>query len=96
MAHDVLQFREKYRTTEISESYNGWLHLSFTSLGALSVVLYSAMQVEAVRHWEWLTVPLTFFFANLVEYLGHRGPMHKPQRLLRVRRLRRIYVRHYG
>ena len=35
-----------------------------------------------VRPVEWLTVPLTFLYCNLAEYLGHRGPMHKKTRSL--------------
>ena len=38
---------------------------------------------------EWLTVPLVLIYANLAEYAGHRGPMHRP-----VRGLKLIYERH--
>ncbi len=34
-------------------------------------------------------MPVVFIYANLVEYLGHRGPMHHP-----VRGLRLVYHRH--
>jgi hypothetical protein len=30
----------------------------------------------------WLTIPLTFLYANLSEYLGHKGPMHHKTRFL--------------
>jgi len=38
--------------------------------------------LENVSPFEWLTIPLTFLYANLSEYLGHRGPMHKKTRFL--------------
>jgi hypothetical protein len=33
--------------------------------------------VRAPSALELLTVPLTFLYANWVEYVGHRGPMHR-------------------
>ena len=38
--------------------------------------------LDEVQPLEWLTVPLAFFYANLAEYLGHRGPMHHKTRFL--------------
>lgn len=38
--------------------------------------------LDDVRPAEWLTVPLTFLYCNLAEYLGHRGPMHRKTRFL--------------
>ena len=46
------------------------------------VAVASALQLEDVAPLEWLTVPLTFMYANLSEYLGHRGPMHHKTRFL--------------
>jgi hypothetical protein len=85
----VTQFREAYRRDETGPHYNGWLHLAFTSAVSLSVVGLSLYQLEQVSPAEWLTVPLLFLYANLVEYWGHRIPMHRP-----VRGLRLLYFRH--
>lgn len=82
-------FRQKYRQHEISASYSGILHLSFTMSFALSVLVWAAWQVEAVSWLEWLTVPMTFLYANLVEYMAHKGPMHRPFKGINV-----IYKRH--
>jgi len=38
--------------------------------------------LESISPLEWLTIPLTFLYANLSEYLGHRGPMHHKTRFL--------------
>jgi len=46
------------------------------------VAALSLSMLDDVRATEWLTVPLTFLYCNLAEYLGHRGPMHRKTRLL--------------
>jgi len=85
----VARFREQYRREEIGRSYRGWSHFAFTSTVSLGLVLVSALRADQVTPLEWLTIPVVFLYANLVEYLGHRGPMHHP-----VRGLRLIYHRH--
>ena len=51
---------------------------------ALAAIGFSLSRLEAVRPLEWLTVPAVFLFGNVVEFLGHRGPMHHRQRGLRL------------
>ncbi|MDR3416344.1 MAG: sterol desaturase family protein [Nevskia sp.] len=87
----VEAFRERYRREQIGPRYNGLAHLCFTSLSCLAVIAFCASRLQAVQWWEWLTVPTTFFFANLVEHAGHRGPMHHPRKGLRL-----VYERHSG
>ena len=86
---NVAAYRERYRSEEISERYAGWLHLAFTSGACLGVVLFCAFRVDQPSPAEWLTIPVVFLYANLVEYLGHRGPMHHPVRWLGL-----LYRRH--
>lgn len=69
-------FRASFRRAEIGPGYSGRRHLAFTSGASLAVVALAISQLDSVRPMEWLTVPLVFLYANLVEYLGHRGPMH--------------------
>ena len=85
----VANFREQYRREEISGRYHGWLHFAFTSGVCLAVVAVCLLSLEQPVRLEWLTIPAVFVYANLVEYLGHRGPMHHP-----VRGLGLIYRRH--
>jgi Fatty acid hydroxylase superfamily len=85
----VAQFRNEYRSTEISRYYSGIVHFLFTSLTALAVIGFSIWRLQGITPIEWVTLPLTFFYANIVEYMGHKGPMHHPVRLLRV-----LFVRH--
>jgi len=85
----VAAFRAAYREHEVGTRYFGWLHFAFTSGVCIVVVAWCLARIESVTAAEWLTVPLVFLYANLVEYLGHRGPMHHPLRGLRL-----LYRRH--
>lgn len=86
---EVDAFRAAYRGTEIPPRYSGRAHLAFTSVATLAVVGGCLAQLSAVSAWEWLALPAVFLYANLAEYWGHRGPMHRPWRGLRS-----IYTRH--
>ena len=85
----VAAFREAYRAEHIGRSYSGVLHFTFTSVGSLAVVALAIANVKAPKAFELCTVPITFFFANFVEYRGHKGPMHG-----RVRGLDLLFERH--
>jgi sterol desaturase/sphingolipid hydroxylase (fatty acid hydroxylase superfamily) len=76
----VQRFREEYRAQHIGPRYRGWAHFAFTSLGSLAVIATSLALVGDLRAVELAAVPATFLFANVVEYLGHRGPMHRRRR----------------
>lgn len=69
-------FREEYRAKEIGPRYSGWLHFATTTTGSFAAIAFAAWHVRGPSALAWLTVPLTFLFANVVEFLGHRGPMH--------------------
>lgn len=85
----IRRFREQYRNLRIPGYYSGVFHLGFTSVASVAVVVFSILQLHSVTALEWLTIPATFLYANLAEYLGHRGPMHHPAGFLRL-----IYERH--
>ena len=85
----VERYREQFRIEENCRTYPGWLHFAFTSVVSLLVVILCFSEVDQVRPLEWLTIPVVFIYANLVEYLGHRGPMHDP-----VKGLGLIFFRH--
>lgn len=74
--------RADFRASRIPRRYSGPLHLATTVTVSLLVAVASAMLLRDVQPLEWLTIPLTFLYANLVEYLGHRGPMHNKTRFL--------------
>ncbi len=87
----VARYRDEYRATEIPRGYRPWLHLAFTFGGGTLVLVACLVALDNVRPLEWLAVPLTFLYANLAEYLGHRYAMHRP-----VPGLGLIYRRHAG
>jgi hypothetical protein len=72
-------FRSELRE-KVGARYFGWAHFWFTTLSSVAVIAYAATTVKAATTGEWLTIPLTFLFANFVEYIGHRGPMHHKRR----------------
>ena len=72
----VQAFRDEYRASQIPVRYRGWLHFAITNTMVIGAVVLCAMQLQTVRPWEWWAIPLTFIYANLSEYLGHRFVMH--------------------
>jgi len=88
MREDLAGFRARARAENVGPRYSGLLHFGFVNALALSVIVAAAWQLHRPR-WALLTVPVTFLYANLVEYFAHKGPMHQPARLLRL-----VYQRH--
>ncbi|WP_426755954.1 sterol desaturase family protein [Myxococcus sp. Y35] len=76
----VAAFREAYRRERVGPRYSGRAHFAFTSLGGLSVIGLALSRVEPGPAAEWLTLPAVFLLGNIVEFLGHRGPMHHRRR----------------
>jgi hypothetical protein len=64
--------------------YSGTVHLLLTVGASLVVVVYCLLQLKNLRPVEWLTIPVTFLYANITEYVAHRGPMHQRFRGLRM------------
>ncbi len=87
-AMELVQFREKTRSEQVGRWYSGYAHFGFVNALALAVIVYAALQLQHPR-WSLLTVPITFLYANLVEWLAHRGPMHKRTRFLSL-----VFERH--
>lgn len=85
----VFEFRSRYRESRISNIYRGWLHFAFTSLVSIAVIGYAIYSISAPQTVELLLVPVTFVFANFVEYRVHRGPMHHKNAVLGL-----LYKRH--
>lgn len=81
-AQTVEQARAAFRERHVSQHYSGPMHLATTVSVSILIAVLCAMMLENVSPLEWLTIPLTFLYANLSEYLGHRGPMHRKTRFL--------------
>jgi hypothetical protein len=85
MSLDVIRAKAR---AEVGPRYSGALHFAFTNCVGIATIIAAALQLDHPR-WSLLVVPLTFAYANLIEYFGHKGPMHNPVRLLRL-----VYQRH--
>lgn len=84
-------YRAAFRHENIGPNYSGKAHFAFVLVFALGGIALCIWQLQAVSPLEWLAVPLTFLYANLVEYVGHRWVMHRS-----VPGLTLIYKRHAG
>ncbi|UAA39308.1 hypothetical protein KIH87_02790 [Paraneptunicella aestuarii] len=82
-------FRQQYREKYIGSHYHGWWHFSFTVTVSSVIAVLCFQQLDNVGGLEWLTIPLTFLYANFSEYFGHRGPMHHKRK-----GLGQVYERH--
>ena len=47
--------------------YSPWLHLAIPSTFGLLVLCLGVVKLDNTRPAEWLTIPITFVFANFVE-----------------------------
>jgi len=86
---NVAEFREAFRRERIPQRYSGALHIALTVGASTVVVLYCLLHLNKVQAAEWLTIPVTFLYANITEYVTHRIPMHRP-----IPGLRRVFVGH--
>ena len=82
MKETVAQARAEFRASRIPEHYSGPLHLATITGFSVLVAAVSLAMLEEVSPAEWVTIPFTFLYCNLAEYLGHRGPMHHRTRFL--------------
>lgn len=68
------------RADHIPAGYSPWRHMARTLvLAATLAVLGVALAVRA-RAADWLLLPGFWVIANLIEWLVHRNPMHRPLR----------------
>ncbi|MFN2548059.1 MAG: sterol desaturase family protein [Myxococcales bacterium] len=91
---EVAEFRAQTRAEILGPRYSGVLHFGFVNALAFSVIAYAAMKVQHPG-WSLLTVPITFLYANLVEWLAHRGPMHNRRRFLGLVFKRHTLMHHH-
>ncbi len=85
----LTEFRARFHEKETPGWYSGWAHFLLTTGTSVAAISWAVSALDPVQPLEWLTIPLTFIYATLAEYFGHRGPMHHPRKGLRL-----IYHRH--
>lgn len=75
---DVKASREAHRSERKPAWLTGWSYFAaITALGIFAAAL-SARMLRSPAWWEWAALPAAFLFANFVEWLAHRYPMHRP------------------
>lgn len=89
MPASVKRARALFRERRIPRRYSGRLHLATVIGVSVLIAATSFYLLDDVLLLEWLTIPLAFLYANLCEYLGHRGPMHH-----KIRFLESVFQRH--
>lgn len=62
----------------ISPRYSGTLHFAGLLAVVAVFILGAAWSLREVRWWQWLLAPAALVFANGVEWVIHRGPLHHP------------------
>jgi hypothetical protein len=86
----VLATREELRS-RIETRYSFALHAVAIHLVVLAYVATALAFIRDLRLDDLWAAPATFLFANVVEYLAHRFPMHHRTRALAI-----IFDRHNG
>ncbi len=79
-----MNFVRRYVRCEPPGWYRGWAHFWLTSCATVGAIAVCLIRVSDATWLEWLTVPVTLLYANVAEYLGHKGPMHRPWPFLSV------------
>jgi sterol desaturase/sphingolipid hydroxylase (fatty acid hydroxylase superfamily) len=68
------------RAEHLPSGYSPWRHMALTLVIAFSLAgLGMALAVNA-EPVDWLMAPVFFVVANLIEWMVHRNPMHRPLR----------------
>ncbi len=79
----VAAYRDEHRAQR-KPRLVGWRHFSaITALGIFATALCAHM-VRSPAWWEWASLAPAFLFANFIEWLAHRYPMHHPLKPLTV------------
>lgn len=77
LPQDLAAFRSKYRREVVGRYYQGSAHLCFVIVLPMALILFAIFSIRSPYPGEWLTIPITFLITNIVEYFGHRKPMHE-------------------
>ncbi|MEI2417834.1 sterol desaturase family protein [Orrella sp. JC864] len=87
-------FRKQY-VESTPRWYRGEMHLAFTLVFTIGVIVYCASRLESPSWQEWacVVVPM-FLFGNWAEWAGHRYLLHSPRSWLKSAYKRHVATHH--
>jgi sterol desaturase/sphingolipid hydroxylase (fatty acid hydroxylase superfamily) len=68
------------RAEHIPAAYSPWRHMALTLALATALATLGLMLAARARAADWLGLPVFLVIANLIEWMVHRNPMHRPLR----------------
>jgi hypothetical protein len=80
---ETVEYRAALRNVFPSR-YSAVLHFGAVNAAGISAIIGASLLLEDVKPIEWLTIPAVFLFANWVEYMAHKGPMHHKRDLAEI------------
>ncbi len=72
----TIESRREAMRHKFPKWYNGYLHFLFPNLFAWTGIATCFVLLDDVHWYEWLALPFGFMFANFMEWLVHKGPLH--------------------
>ena len=61
--------------------YNPWLHLAVPAVVGSGIIAACVIALEPLAWWHLATIPASYVFANMNEWLAHRNLLHKRTRI---------------
>jgi sterol desaturase/sphingolipid hydroxylase (fatty acid hydroxylase superfamily) len=68
------------RADHIAAGYSPWRHMALTLVLAILLATLGLALAARARTTDWLLLPAFLVIANLIEWMVHRHPMHRPLR----------------
>jgi sterol desaturase/sphingolipid hydroxylase (fatty acid hydroxylase superfamily) len=68
------------RAEHIPAGYSPWRHMALTLVLATGLATLGLALAARARAADWLGLPVFLVIANLIEWMVHRNPMHRPLR----------------
>lgn len=68
------------RADHIAAGYSPWRHMALTLALAIVLATGGLALASRARPADWLLLPVFLVIANLIEWMVHRNPMHRPLR----------------
>jgi hypothetical protein len=67
------------RADHLRAGYSASRHITLTAMLAAAIAIGGAVLAARARPLDWVLAPVFFVFANFIEWMVHRHPMHHPQ-----------------